>query len=151
MPEYLARLREVTQVDPSDHVKTPLFMSWAQVQDLARCRMEIGGHTRTHPNLATVRDTSTLRDEVQGCYDDLSQALGRSPLAFAYPFGMPQFMSESADVEIERAGFKVFFSFVHGFAPRRVTKASRLPRIHVSYGNDHSMFRLRLATAPGPS
>jgi hypothetical protein len=77
--------------------------------------------------------------------------LGRAPQAFAYPFGTPDAMSDAADREIDRAGFSICFSFVHGFSPRRAERTRRLPRIHAVFGDDARAFRLRLATAPAPA
>lgn len=148
VPGYILRLQEATSVRPEEHVGKQLFMTWEQVKELAAAGMEIGGHTRTHPALSRVSDPQVLRDEIGGCYADLRQMLERPPVAFAYPFGYPQFMSEAADSEIAKAGFEISFSFRHGFAPRRPLRTWRIPRIHASHGNDHNAFRFRTATAP---
>jgi peptidoglycan/xylan/chitin deacetylase (PgdA/CDA1 family) len=148
VPGYLERLQAATSVRPEEHIGKQLFMSWEQVKELAAAGMEIGGHTRTHPALSRVADPRVLRDEVCGCFDDLQEMVGRRPVAFAYPFGYSEFMSEAADSEIAKAGFRISFSFRDGFAPRRLPQTWRIPRIHASYGNDHNAFRFRTATAP---
>jgi peptidoglycan/xylan/chitin deacetylase (PgdA/CDA1 family) len=148
VPQRLERLKQATSVNPEDHTPEPLFMTWDAVRQLQAAGMELGGHTRTHPALSCVEDPSVLKDEVTGCYADLVRMLGTTPLAFAYPFGYSEFMSEAADAEIERAGFKVSFSFRHGFAARNAGQTWRIPRIHASYGDDYRSFRLRTATAP---
>lgn len=147
VPDSLNRLRELTSVDPEEYLTEPLFMSWDAVREMARAGMDIGGHTRHHPILSRVND-DVLRDEVCGCYGDLARLLGVPPQAFAYPFGTSDAMSRRADREIERAGFAVCFSFIHGFSCRRAVR--RLPRIHAVCGDSNSAFRLRMATAPGP-
>jgi peptidoglycan/xylan/chitin deacetylase (PgdA/CDA1 family) len=48
--------------------------------------IEIGAHTRTHPNLSSV-DNITMESEVRGSRDDLIKA-GLSPTSFAYPYGI---------------------------------------------------------------
>lgn len=149
VPGMLSRVREETGVNPSDYAGGPLFMTWDALREMAAAGMDIGGHTRNHAPLSRV-DGETLRTEVAGCYDDLSRELGKPALAFAYPFGSPDVMSDNADVMIERAGFKVCFSFVHGYSPRRGGTRRRLPRIHAVNGDDQRAWRLRLATAPGP-
>ena len=147
MEDCLARLRELTSVNPDDHLTEPMFMSWNQVRGLTTAGMEVGGHTRTHPILSRIEDAATLSDEVTGCYRDLTRALGRPPLAFAYPWGHTEAMSLAADAQIERAGFRLSFSFMHGFA-RRARTTVRLPRIHSYHGDDHKAFRFGIATAP---
>jgi peptidoglycan/xylan/chitin deacetylase (PgdA/CDA1 family) len=147
LPALLARLRELTRVNPEDHLTEPMFMSWDQVREMSVAGMEIGGHTRTHPILSTVRDPAMLADEVSGCFDDLTRIIGRSPLAFAYPWGHRDAMSPEADAQIKRAGFTLSFSFMHGFASRGGMTA-RLPRVHVYHGDDYRAFRLGVSTAP---
>jgi peptidoglycan/xylan/chitin deacetylase (PgdA/CDA1 family) len=149
VPGMLERLREATSVHPEEHLTEPLFMSWDAAREMSAGGMSFGGHTRTHPVLACVDDPSLLRDEIGGCYEDLEAELGEPPLAFAYPFGSLAHMSALADAEVERAGFQVLFSFIHGFAPRRTEGLRRLPRIHASLIDDYDGFRVRMATAPG--
>jgi peptidoglycan/xylan/chitin deacetylase (PgdA/CDA1 family) len=48
--------------------------------------IEIGAHTRTHPNLSSV-DSITMESEVRGSRDDLIKD-GLSPTSFAYPYGI---------------------------------------------------------------
>jgi peptidoglycan/xylan/chitin deacetylase (PgdA/CDA1 family) len=149
VPICLERLEQSTGVSVGARVTEPLFMSWDAVRQLAAGGMEIGGHTRRHPALSLVDDPAVLREEVRGCYEDLSRELTEPPLAFAYPFGYAEYMSDQADREIELAGFGVSFSFIHGFSPRHSAARFRLPRIHASHGNDFRAFRLQMATAPG--
>lgn len=151
VPGTLERLREATSVRPEEHLTEPLFMSWDAAREMAAAGMDFGGHTRTHPVLSYVDDARVLRDEIGGCYEDLEAELGEPPLAFAYPFGSLAHMSALADAEIERAGFQVLFSFIHGFAPRQTEGLCRLPRIHASLIDDYDGFRVRMATAPGAS
>jgi peptidoglycan/xylan/chitin deacetylase (PgdA/CDA1 family) len=48
--------------------------------------IEIGAHTRTHPDLSSVDDL-TMESEIKGSRDDLEKA-GLSPMSFAYPYGI---------------------------------------------------------------
>jgi peptidoglycan/xylan/chitin deacetylase (PgdA/CDA1 family) len=47
---------------------------------------EIGGHTRTHLQLAG-QDEALQRSEIAGSVEDLQELLGRPVTTFAYPFG----------------------------------------------------------------
>nr|WSY50033.1 polysaccharide deacetylase family protein [Streptomyces sp. NBC_00886] len=62
------------------------MLSWAQVQELDRVGIEIGGHTRTHPQLDTL-PRKAVRQEVDGCKRELEDALGHPLVSFAYPHG----------------------------------------------------------------
>ncbi|MZF90963.1 polysaccharide deacetylase family protein [Streptomyces sp. SID5643] len=76
-------------------------LSWAQVRDLDAAGFEIGGHSRTHPQLDTLRRTA-LREEVAGCKRDLEDALGHPVSSFAYPHG---YHSPTVRAEVRAAGW----------------------------------------------
>jgi len=61
------------------------LMTMEQIQHWATRGIEIGAHTRTHPDLTTVPNDLTA-DEVRGSKEDLMGA-GLRPLSFAYPYG----------------------------------------------------------------
>ena len=83
----LERLSAFTGVDARSFITESLFMSWEQAREMEAGGMTMGGHTRTHPILSRVDDPAVLREEIAGCFEDLSRELGKGPLAFAYPFG----------------------------------------------------------------
>jgi peptidoglycan/xylan/chitin deacetylase (PgdA/CDA1 family) len=61
------------------------YMTAEQVKALAADGQEIGGHTRTHPHLATLT-FEQQENEIAGSRQDLL-ALGIDPKSFAYPYG----------------------------------------------------------------
>lgn len=61
-------------------------MSEMQLRQLADCEIEVGAHTRTHPNLPTLSDES-LREELAGAREDLEQVINRPVRYLAYPGG----------------------------------------------------------------
>jgi peptidoglycan/xylan/chitin deacetylase (PgdA/CDA1 family) len=141
-------LKRATGVNPAEYVTRPLFMTWQQVRAMEAAGMEIGSHTRTHPVLGQIGDPLVLRDEIAGSYADLQRALGHAPLAFAYPVGSEEAMLLQADAEIERAGFRLSFSYEHGLAIPARGRRMRVPRVHAEFGEDHDAFRLGMALAP---
>jgi peptidoglycan/xylan/chitin deacetylase (PgdA/CDA1 family) len=62
------------------------MLSWAQVRELDAAGVEIGGHSRTHPQLDTL-PRKAVREEVGACKRELEDALGHGVDAFAYPHG----------------------------------------------------------------
>ena len=60
-------------------------MSAAGLAELAAVGVEIGGHTREHPDLRMV-PRNVLEDEVSGCLKDLRE-FGLEAGSFAYPYG----------------------------------------------------------------
>jgi peptidoglycan/xylan/chitin deacetylase (PgdA/CDA1 family) len=141
------QLREVTGVEPTAFAEEPLFMSWGAVRAMSAAGMEIGGHTRTHPIVARLETEEALREEIGGCHDDIAEALGQPPMAFAYPVGSPEAMSPQGDAAICEAGFVLSFSYIHAIAHHR-GGASRIPRLKTEYGQNYQAFRLGMARAP---
>jgi peptidoglycan/xylan/chitin deacetylase (PgdA/CDA1 family) len=60
--------------------------SWEQLRELADAGVDLGGHTRSHVDLVAA-DDATAEVEIRGSRDDLSERLGITSLAFAYPHG----------------------------------------------------------------
>lgn len=148
--DAVAHLREVTRVEPEAYAPEPLFMDWDAARGLCQAGMSLGGHTRTHPIVAQLDDDRMLRDEIQGCYDDIRQHTGTSPVAFAYPVGSLEAMSERGDAAIAAAGFRLSFSYLHGLAGC-AAGGIRIPRVHSEFGQDYVSFLLGLALAPSLS
>ncbi len=61
------------------------LMTMEQLQYWSGRGVEIGAHSRTHPDLTTVAD-GAIDGEVSGSRDDLIDA-GLTPVSFAYPYG----------------------------------------------------------------
>ncbi|MEQ8787690.1 MAG: polysaccharide deacetylase family protein [Pirellulaceae bacterium] len=58
-----------------------------QLRALAAAGVEIGAHTRTHPDLGRIHDPQRLREEVIASADTLAEMVGRPMRYFAFPFG----------------------------------------------------------------
>jgi peptidoglycan/xylan/chitin deacetylase (PgdA/CDA1 family) len=61
-------------------------MGLAQLRELVRSGMNIGGHSRSHPDLRKL-PAEEASEEIRGCREDLEQELGVSVRLFAYPGG----------------------------------------------------------------
>jgi peptidoglycan/xylan/chitin deacetylase (PgdA/CDA1 family) len=62
------------------------LMDWATVRALANDGIEFGGHSRTHADLTRLPPRE-CEDEVAGCAEDLSAAIGKPVVSFAAPYG----------------------------------------------------------------
>ena len=67
-------------------VEDPKRMSVVQLRKSIQNGMTIGGHSRTHPNLALLPKREA-QSEIVGCKQDLETALNTPIRIFAYPFG----------------------------------------------------------------
>lgn len=72
----------ITQV-----IDDPAYLTWHQIIEMDRSGfVEIGAHTRHHPNLPDLSQASII-DEVKGSKNDLEQRLKHPINWFAYPYG----------------------------------------------------------------
>ena len=70
---------------PLGHPSRPL-MNAAQVRECPSRGIEIGAHSRTHPDLRKLQDAD-LRNELEGCRAELTELMGRPVNTLAYCFG----------------------------------------------------------------
>ena len=70
------------------HRDGPLFLTDEQLHELvADDLVRIGNHTRTHPDLATIDDEATLREEIVGARNTLERRFDITVDRFCYPYG----------------------------------------------------------------
>jgi peptidoglycan/xylan/chitin deacetylase (PgdA/CDA1 family) len=67
------------------HPSRPL-MTAAEIRECAAHGIEVGAHTRTHPDLRKLQDAD-LKTELEGCRKELTALTGASVNTLAYPFG----------------------------------------------------------------
>jgi peptidoglycan/xylan/chitin deacetylase (PgdA/CDA1 family) len=97
--------------------KTFAFMSSAELRELAAHPwFEIGGHTVSHPDLATVGDPAPEVATSKHALEELSEHPVRW---FAYPFGSPSNVSLRAADAIEQTGYLAAFTIVPSFWSRQ--------------------------------
>jgi peptidoglycan/xylan/chitin deacetylase (PgdA/CDA1 family) len=91
--------------------------------------IDIGGHTRKHPWLSSLR-AQEQAGELVGCGDDLSGLLGHPVTTFAYPFGDPGCFDGDTVGLLREAGFRSACTTSPGRV-RPSTDPYRLPRHYV--------------------
>lgn len=113
-----------------------------ELRELAARGIEVGAHSRTHPDLTRLPDAE-LDEEIAGSRQDLASLGLPLPRFFAYPYGAED---ERVRQAVQRAGFAAAFTV----APGRVLPGGdlyRLPRIEVMRNDQGWRFRLKLALA----
>jgi peptidoglycan/xylan/chitin deacetylase (PgdA/CDA1 family) len=78
-----------------------LMMSWSQITELPGAGVECGAHSRTHPELDTLR-RAAAEDEIRGSKADLEDHLGVPIPSFAYPHG---YYSRDVQSIVREAGY----------------------------------------------
>ena len=67
-------------------IPTRPLLGWDALAHLAEQGVQLGAHSRAHPDL-TQADDSRLVDEMEGSAADLAARTGTRPASFAYPYG----------------------------------------------------------------
>ena len=86
-----------------------------QIQQLAAEGVDIGAHTRTHPDLARVTDRGEMYQEIVGAGDDLADVTSRPVRFFAFPYGQLGNMPAEAFRIAEDAGYQGVCSAYGGY------------------------------------
>jgi peptidoglycan/xylan/chitin deacetylase (PgdA/CDA1 family) len=73
---------------PSQPAGIPSFdlMDWAELRDIARCNVSLGGHSATHPRMTGLREDQ-IRHEIFDSRAKIEDRAGVPVTAFAYPYG----------------------------------------------------------------
>lgn len=77
------------------------MLSWAELGELAQCKVEIGAHTLTHPQL-DVLPLDRMREEISLCKSILENGLGQAVNTFAYPHG---YSNRTTRDLVQKAGY----------------------------------------------
>ena len=86
-----------------------------QLRRMAAAGVEIGSHTYTHPDLASIADRRTLRRELIAAKDEVQAAVGRPVRYFAFPFGRYEHLSPAAFETAKEAGYAAVCSAYGGY------------------------------------
>ena len=86
-----------------------------QLRRMAEAGVEIGAHTYTHPDLASISDRRTLRRELVEAKHELQAVLGWPVRYFAFPFGQHEHLSREAFEMADQAGYAAVCSAYGGY------------------------------------
>lgn len=146
---YFVTLRNAQTGEPFPHdAKLGRPLRPNTLDDLRRwadAGIEIGGHTRTHPNLGAIHDLDRLHDEVVGSAQELGDAIDRPVRYFAAPFGLPQNLQPAVFEMAREAGIEAVCSAYGGYNFPG-DDAFHLQRIHAD--DDFARFRNWLTVDP---
>jgi peptidoglycan/xylan/chitin deacetylase (PgdA/CDA1 family) len=112
----------------------------AQVMEFAAAGIDLGAHTWTHPNLASLAPAD-LEAELERPLQWLRGRNVRSPMV-AYPYGITSPWVETA---AKAAGYVAAFRVAGGWMDQTSNSRWSLPRFNVPAGLTRDGFRLRLA------
>ncbi|PAU81214.1 hypothetical protein CK501_06545 [Halovibrio salipaludis] len=80
-------------------------VTWNEIRDMARNKIEIGGHTVNHYSLGQLTD-SEIHTELNECSKRIDQETGKKPISFCFPNGQPQDVPENLNDHFQKTDFK---------------------------------------------
>lgn len=86
------------------------YATWDEVKALDEAGMEIGGHTKSHPDLTSLGNVK-LHDEIAGSKELIESHLGHKINVFAYPYG---YYNSRVLAEAQKDGFIAVASVLSG-------------------------------------
>jgi peptidoglycan/xylan/chitin deacetylase (PgdA/CDA1 family) len=114
----------------------------AALREMHAAGMELGSHSRSHPDLTRV-DDAQLAAEIGGSRADLEDLIGTRVTCFAYPFGR---MDARVRGEVAKAGYEVACATASG-SIRAADDRLALRRVTVTGSDSLAQFARKLALA----
>jgi peptidoglycan/xylan/chitin deacetylase (PgdA/CDA1 family) len=141
--ERAALLREIERQLAPAVMPPRLMLDWDEVRELRRRFpfFEIGGHTRSHIDLAA-HPGATARAEIEGCGADLARELGGKARHFSYPYGRWCAQTRAAVIA---AGWRAAVATDAGGGSGPATDRYAMPRVEAP----RSMTQLAFKTSSG--
>ncbi len=126
--------------DTAIHTENHRYLSWAQVEEMAKNNFSFESHTVHHKRLTDLSQEN-LKNELVGARAALKEHTGRDCIMIAYPEGE---YNETVLRAVKDAGYRIGFTVDTGRVERG-NDPLLLPRIPVFEGEDpieHMKFRL---------
>jgi peptidoglycan/xylan/chitin deacetylase (PgdA/CDA1 family) len=114
------------------------FMTWSEVQELARGGITIGSHTVHHPIMASL-DDERRRVEVQESKNEIERQLGRPCKLFSYPNGTADDFDDCDKVNLRNAGYVAAATQIAGVNDKHTDRFA-LKRLNIGHGHTPQLF-----------
>ena len=125
------------------------ILGWDDVATMAADGVEFGAHTCSHPIL-TRMPPPLAAAEVAGSVRRVAEAIGRTPIGFAYPNGHRGDLDDVIEAAVAAAGIRLAFTLAPG--PARwsavVRRPLRIRRVYVHHGDGLDRFVAKVAGVP---
>ncbi|MBI1348119.1 polysaccharide deacetylase family protein [bacterium] len=141
---FLSELADVLQTGRApQRIAHELWMTWPMLREMQQAGMTIGGHTVTHPILATL--TAEQQDyEVGECLRRIRKELGTLIDTFSYPVGGQSSFNIHTRKALEKHGVRWAFTFIGGHIRPRQYDRFALPRTAIETDINAPLFNALL-------
>jgi peptidoglycan/xylan/chitin deacetylase (PgdA/CDA1 family) len=113
MADKISELRQILDTRLDTRSAADLFVSWEMIREMVQSKMDIGSHSCSHRMLSHI-SVEDQADEVTQSKHRLESQLGREIAAFAYPVGGRDSFTHESREQLQKAGYKIAFSFIKG-------------------------------------
>lgn len=139
MQDIKRKLRTLTDQERKEHMrqfiikdmdsvpKEFLLCSWEQISSLDKNILEVGSHTRNHPNCATLTRDEEFEEELKGSKADLEAKVEYEVKNFCYPAGS---YDENVIRFVKKYGYESAVTIIPGFNDTQ-TDLYQLKRISI--------------------
>lgn len=117
------------------------IVSWKDLERLIELGVEIGSHSRTHPDFGKL-DERHLTDELSGSRRIIEERLGFAPVSFAIPLGQSMNWTAAAASAARDAGYEIIYAQAEETRPD-----DTVPRTFVTNFDDPRVFSASLTGA----
>jgi peptidoglycan/xylan/chitin deacetylase (PgdA/CDA1 family) len=116
------------------------FITWEQAREMAAAGMAFGGHTDSHPVLATLPEPDQ-RAEIERGLERIGAELGARPTTFAYPVGLQGTFTASTKAAAAAAGVRLAFGNYGGYTRSRNWDPLEVRRVSIDRDTAEPSFR----------
>lgn len=141
--KFLERLPDELKVEMPDDLGAGVHLSWDEVREMSKQKIEFGSHTVTHPILANISEAQLEREIVES-KKTIEQELGKEILSLAYPVGRKSKFNQLAQKLAANHGFRYAVSYEEGVVFQKEFDPFAMPRVHVETEYSKSLFRANL-------
>jgi peptidoglycan/xylan/chitin deacetylase (PgdA/CDA1 family) len=127
--------------DSENEKITKPLMDWDMIREINKKGVEIGSHTRSHPQLSTLKGEA-LQDELRGSKRALEEQLNRKVDHFCYPYGD---LDALVKEEVKKAGYRSAVTTQRGHVLDQFDSFA-LPRIPIKLVTNPVTFLYKIHT-----
>jgi peptidoglycan/xylan/chitin deacetylase (PgdA/CDA1 family) len=125
---------DAADVDPDRYT----FLTWSEVQELARGGITIGSHTVAHPIMASLDDERRSVEVLQS-KQDIERHLGRPCALFSYPNGTADDFGDRDKASLRAAGYVAAVTQIAGVNDKHADRFA-LRRMNIGRGHTPQLF-----------
>lgn len=139
MKDIKSKLRTISDKERKEHIQqfnnrriydVPeefLFANWEQIRSLDKKILEIGSHTKNHPNCGNLTSNDEFEDEIKNSKIDIEKQIEYEVNHFNYPAGS---YNDKAIKKVRKYGYKSAVTIIPGFNDKN-TDLYKLKRIGI--------------------